>query len=165
MELVANLVLVLHLLLVAAIVWAPFSGNELAIVMHATLLPFVFAHWLMGRDECCLTVLECYCRGVPVSESFFSRLIGAVYRVGYDADCHIRRAVWISALALWGVSVYRVSMDPGMLKRTFFPVVERKPAPPPAFPAAASSTPSPAPTPTPSPAPTPTPAAAGKKKE
>lgn len=121
---VANVVCVLHVLLVVAIVWAPFSGNELAITMHFTLLPFVFAHWLMAQDTCCLTVLECWCRGVPADESFFSRLIGAVYRVGYADDDAVRRAVWVAALGLWGVSAYHVSRDPGMIKRTFFPPVD-----------------------------------------
>lgn len=120
-ELVADLIMVLHIALVLAIVWAPFSGSETAVVMSFLLLPFVFIHWLTANDTCALTVAECWFRGVPASESFFSKLIGSVYRVGYDSDCNIKRVVWIAAIGLWGVSAYRVLRDPAMIKRVYYP--------------------------------------------
>lgn len=107
MELVvAAGVAALHLLFVAFMLYAPFGASRELLVLHVLLTPFLWMHWLLNDDTCALTVLECKLRGVEPSASFFHRVVSPVYKL---RDEDVRVAVWVGSVALWAVSVSRVT--------------------------------------------------------
>lgn len=103
--LLANLVLVLHILFVAFVVAAPFTGNEELITLHVLVLPFVCFHWLMANDSCFLTLVEQRLRGVNTNQSFFHSLMSPLYKPSGFTDPVIRKTTWVITLLLWAYSL------------------------------------------------------------
>ena len=114
----ANLVFVLHIAFVLWFLWAPFSGNESMIVLHALMFPFIAFHWILNQDTCALTLLERSLRGVSSEESFFHNLVSPIYKI---EDSHMRVIAWVVGIGLWSVSVYKISQDTAMVKRSLWP--------------------------------------------
>jgi hypothetical protein len=71
----------LHIFFIVWLFWAPFSGRDVHLVLHAITAPAVLLHWWMNNDTCALTFLEAWLRGVPPSDTFFDQLVGGVYRL------------------------------------------------------------------------------------
>ena len=86
-------------------VWAPTSGNKLALVVHVLVTPFLWLHWLLNDDTCALTILEKRLRGCDDGSSFVYNLVSPVYKVR-DAD--MRAWCWVSSVVLWLVSLSQV---------------------------------------------------------
>lgn len=94
----AALVSLLHAAFVVFMVWAPFSGNRTALVLHLLVTPFLWLHWLLNDDTCVLTLVEKQLRGCEDSSSFFYALVSPVYRV---RDEQVRVGVWVASALLW----------------------------------------------------------------
>ena len=56
--LLANLVHLLHLLFIGFVVGVPLTNDQPLLLLHAVMVPFICAHWVMNDDACILTVLE-----------------------------------------------------------------------------------------------------------
>ena len=122
----ANAVMVLHVLFVVFMIYAPFSGFPQLIVLHAITTPFIMFHWLLANDTCCLTLCERWLRGCEAEESFFHSLVSPVYMAavpgcGPVSDAALSRWVWIVTLVLWSVSVGRLVRNPEWVKQAFCP--------------------------------------------
>jgi len=103
MELVANLIFFLHMLLVTFIILAPFSNNEGILLLHAITIPFILLHWVTNDNTCCLTVTEAYFRkGVGKEDLFFQKLIGPVYKPRHDV------MIVGGMIILLGISLYKI---------------------------------------------------------
>jgi len=100
------LVSVIHCVFVLFMVWAPFSNNRAALVMHLLLTPCLWIHWLLNDDTCMLTLVERRLRGVENNESFFYALVSPVYKV---RDENIRCLSWAASVGLWLVTLCRTS--------------------------------------------------------
>lgn len=104
---VATLVSVLHMAFVGFMIWAPFSSNRAALVMHLVLTPFLWIHWVLNDDTCVLTALERKLRGLSDdSSSFFYKVVSPIYKI---SDEHVRLACWLASAALWLVTASKVS--------------------------------------------------------
>ena len=100
---VANIIWVLHMILICFIVLTPFIGPLLFVILDLVLMLGVAGHWALNSNVCCLTELECALRGLPErSESFFERLVGPVYGLNNSSS------QWIGLSFLLGVCVWRL---------------------------------------------------------
>jgi len=107
-QIAAGLVSVLHTAFVLFMIWAPFSSNRTALVLHLTITPFLWIHWILNDDTCALTLLEKKLRGCDDSSSFFYALVSPVYKVR-DAD--VRSASWLLSVVLWLVTLSKVGWN------------------------------------------------------
>lgn len=96
MNIAANIVRVIHILVVLFVVLVPFSRNFFApdsiypgflLLLGAILLPWLVMHWLVNDSTCCLTVLESQLRGVPMNGTFMHSILDPVYR--FVSDDHL----------------------------------------------------------------------------
>lgn len=103
----AALVSLLHWAFILFMLWAPFSSSRTALVLHLLVTPFLWVHWLLNDDTCALTLLEKKMRGLSDDgSSFFYALVSPVYKV---RDGDMRVACWVASVALWLVTLSRVS--------------------------------------------------------
>lgn len=108
----ANIIYILHALVVVFLVVAPFTSSDLAHLLHAVAVPGLVVHWALNQDVCFLTYLESVLRGVPITETFLDRLVGAFYRI--PADLHLGQRATYVALLLWLVTLYRLRSGGGL---------------------------------------------------
>lgn len=96
-----------HMAFIAWMAYAPFSGIDEFVVMHAVVVPFLFLHWWTNADGCALTVLEKYVRGLERdSESFVHRIVAPIYVID---DAALKRVVMWVTFALWMVSLGKLA--------------------------------------------------------
>lgn len=119
-SLAANIIWVLHMLLLVWVVVTPFTRNEPMLVLHLIMMPFLWFHWILNDDTCALTLIETKLRGLDPSEchqkSFFFNLVSPVYKI-QDADA--RKVAWILSVGLWLVTLHKVMQRPAMIKEMF----------------------------------------------
>lgn len=101
--LAANLVRVLHLILIAFIIIVPFYsffGHFEKMwpfyVLHLTLGLSLLVHWHYHNDACFLTLVECKLRGIEPNQSFVHSVVSPVYKIEDET---------ISLVSHWGVPV------------------------------------------------------------
>jgi MFS-type transporter involved in bile tolerance (Atg22 family) len=107
MEILAGFVRILHMGVIAWMLWAPFSSSLHVVRLHVILAPFLMMHWATSTDGCALTLLESRLRGIPPHTSFIHSVVSPIYVIS-DAD--VRRVAWITTLVLWGVSLRRLGV-------------------------------------------------------
>ena len=116
----ANLIWLLHILLVVWIVVTPFTQNEPMLVLHLIMVPFLWFHWVLNDDTCALTLIEQKLRGIDPSEcaekSFFFNLVSPVYKIQDDS---IRKLSWVISIVLWLVTLSKVMKRPSMITDIF----------------------------------------------
>jgi hypothetical protein len=116
----ANVIWLLHILLVLWVVITPFTQNEPMLVLHLIMMPFLWFHWILWDDTCALTILEQKLRGIDPSEcsekSFFFNLVSPVYKI---QDESVRKASWVISIILWLITLSKVMKRPGMIKEIF----------------------------------------------
>jgi hypothetical protein len=116
--LAAEVVWVLHALLVAWIVATPFFGGDIALVVHLVVLAAIMAHWALNSSQCVLGELEKWLRGVDDGHSFFYSLVAPVYRAN---ESELGGLVWLAAIALWLTTLSKVMKRPAMLREVLWP--------------------------------------------
>lgn len=100
----ADIVYIIHVLVVLFMVCAPFMGNNERFLFILTV-PFLFFHWIINDDTCALTMIECFLRGVPKDQSFLQRIVGPVYdpsTVHTVAKLYLIVA-WVGTVHVYGV--------------------------------------------------------------
>lgn len=120
MNVAANIIRLLHYAFIVFYVVAPFTKNDSLLLLHLMTGPLLWVHWYAMSDECSLTLIECWCRGIPYSErqeSFFFNLVNPIYK--FDSDADVRRFIWIASIALWMVTFAKVVNNPSILTNTF----------------------------------------------
>ena len=101
----------IHLVFVAWMVYAPFSGVDEFVAMHAlAVCPVLLLHWAMHTDGCALTVLEAYLRGLDDARTgFVHGIVAPVYVI---EDAELKNLVVAVTLGLWAVSLSRLRKTP-----------------------------------------------------
>lgn len=102
--LLANLIYVLHLLLLVFVCVGPFVSDKLILMLYIMSVPFIQLHWVTNNDTCALTVAECALRGVQPTDSFFHKLVSPVYKLNAKTESIM---LWIVSFALWLIAVHR----------------------------------------------------------
>lgn len=110
---ISMVIRIIHILFIAWMIYAPFSGIDTFIVFHAIISPFLMLHWIVHHDGCILTVLEKYARGLEHdTESFIHSIVAPVYVID---DAVLKRVVFACTLVLWGVSLSQIDRE--MIRR------------------------------------------------
>jgi hypothetical protein len=105
------LINVLHLIVILFVVGAPFSNSNYLLFMHAIIVPFIIAHWVLNNNTCSLTLAERYIRnktyGVDVKDDdcFTYKFIAPIYdfNKNHEAFSYFTYALTIG---LWSISAY-----------------------------------------------------------
>lgn len=104
-ELLANVILVIHLVIIAFSLYAPFSGSIGLLVLHVTWSATLLLHWVSNSDACSLTLLESSLRGIETGETLMHRIISPVYCV---PEKTLGKLCYILVIVLCLVSVYQL---------------------------------------------------------
>lgn len=126
-ELFANVVMLLHWVLVGFLVYSPFSPYPALWVLSTVSLIFILSHWCMPgphQDTCALTLLERYLRGCDSKESFMHQIVSPVYKFvspdgGTCTDALTGKLVWGVAIFLIVAGLYRIVADWKRVKNAF----------------------------------------------
>lgn len=120
MNIAADCIRVLHILLVMFVLIVPFCRPlfpqdsplpGLLIVMEVVVIPAILIHWVTNQSTCCLTMLECSLRGVPANQTFMHQLLDPVYR--FVSNDHLdnetlKPCMYTIIILLWLKSVYEL---------------------------------------------------------
>lgn len=116
----ATVIRLLHYAFILFYMVAPFTNNPSFLVLHLMTGPLLWVHWYTLSDECSLTLLECWFRGIPYNErhdSFFFNLVNPIYK--FDSDADVRKFIWIVSIALWMITLIKVLHNPSILTEPF----------------------------------------------
>ena len=82
MELLANIIALLHLILVIFVVSTPFlTDNPFILLFYSFIVFSIMFHWFTNNDACVLTLIESKLRNKKSNETFMGKLISPVYKV------------------------------------------------------------------------------------
>lgn len=105
MNCITNFIKLIHCIIVAMMLFVPFSNNRILLSCYIMYVPFIVFHWILNDDTCALTLLECYLTGNSKEESFVGRLVGPVYNI---TNNHI----YIITFVLYMIAVIRLGKNP-----------------------------------------------------
>jgi hypothetical protein len=99
----ADLIWILHMVLICFVVLVPFIGHPGLVLINLIFMIGIAFHWILNNNVCCLTEFESFLRGIDDrSETFFGKLIGPVYGLNNSWS------QWIGLLFLITVSVLKL---------------------------------------------------------
>lgn len=112
-EILANLVMLCHILLVLFIVVVPFTNSTYFLTIHAIITPFIMMHWVLNNNTCALTLIEQKLReqatGIKAdpNDCFTCRLINPVYDF---ANNYQEYSIFIYSVTtiLFAISAYKL---------------------------------------------------------
>ena len=82
-EIFANIIWLIHLIIVLFMLLAPFSKIPALLILHITASGSLLMHWYFNSDICSLSLLESNLRGLHYKETFMNSIIGPVYTIPY----------------------------------------------------------------------------------
>jgi hypothetical protein len=89
MNIAANIIAFLHLLIIIFITVTPFAtSNPLVLIYYCYILFFIMLHWFTMNDTCVLTLIESKLRGKRSNDTFIGRLLKPVYNVS-SKELHV----------------------------------------------------------------------------
>jgi hypothetical protein len=102
-----RIIQMIHLGFIAWMIYAPFSGIDEHILMHAIICPFLMLHWIVNSNGCFLTMVEKHLRGLECDdESFIHKIVAPIYVID---DATLKPMVFGATLGLWWVSLRQLS--------------------------------------------------------
>jgi hypothetical protein len=115
-----QVVQMIHLGFIGWMIYAPFSGIDEFVLMHAVICPFLMLHWVMNADGCVLTLMEKHLRGLESDdESFIHKIVAPIYVI---EDATLKHIVFAATIGLWMVSLSKLSVkkvkDMFLIKKT-----------------------------------------------
>ena len=81
MDIISNIIWILHLFLVLCIFFSVFIDDKLIKIFSLAFLCYLLLQYMTGYEKCGLTELEYYIKGDNYKEGFLFRLIKPVIRV------------------------------------------------------------------------------------
>lgn len=104
MELLANIIFILHVLIFLFVITVPFIGSDIFVLLNLVFMIGILVHWICNNNICVLTVIEKTIRGTPHDDqTFFGKLFDGVYTFGKDS----RISWWILCFLIL-FSLYKV---------------------------------------------------------
>lgn len=106
------LVKFIHLIFLLFIVFAPFSNEPEILFLHASIIPFLWLHWLTNNNTCSLTTLEKFLQKkfggeVKPSECFTCSIIEPVYDITKNNNSN--KLIYGATSSLWLLSLYKLN--------------------------------------------------------
>lgn len=100
----------IHALVVAFFVFAPFTNNQRILSMHLILVPFLLLHWYTNQSVCALTEMEKILTGKKDDcDTFMGKIMGPIYT--FQTHESEDAFVWIVLILLWVITLYKVHQD------------------------------------------------------
>jgi hypothetical protein len=82
MNILANIISILHLALVLFVTCTPFLiSHPIGLLYYCFVLFFLGVHWITNNDTCILTIIEAKLRGKKSTTTFMSQLVSPVYKI------------------------------------------------------------------------------------
>lgn len=124
MSLAANVIFIIHILVVLFFVITPFLPVETygpLLVLHAISTVFIWFHWFLEDDTCALTVMEAKFRGMSWEEaksgkSFFHNIVSPIYKI---EDDDVREISWGISFILWIITMVKLTNRPDVMKELY----------------------------------------------
>lgn len=84
-QILANMIFVIHLLIMLFVILVPFFGNQDLLFLNFAMMLGILVHWMGSDSTCCLTILEQKLRGESdPTKTFFGKVMMPVYTFGND---------------------------------------------------------------------------------
>ena len=105
----AQIIGLIHYLLIVFIIGAPFFGSEYFLTLHIVIIPFIMLHWVTNQSVCALTEIEKLVRGEKDDDkTFFGQVVGPVYKFKTQGDENT--CLWTLLIALWMITLYKLQV-------------------------------------------------------
>jgi len=105
MNILANIISLLHLLFVLFVTCTPFLvTSSIVLLYYCFILFFVGIHWITNNDTCILTLIEAKLRGKKSTSTFMGQLISPIYKIS-AIEIHIC-AAFLFLFALYKSKVW-----------------------------------------------------------
>ena len=89
MNIIANIIYILHVSLVIFNIITPFiTTDPFILVLYCLTLTTILSHWYLNNDTCIMTKLESYIRGTHDNNTFIGQLVKPVYNIS-SKEIHI----------------------------------------------------------------------------
>lgn len=104
MNIVADIIFILHILIFLFVLFVPFIGSDYLVLLNLVFMIGILIHWICNNNICVLTVIEKSIRGTPHdTQTFFGKLFGGVYTIGKDSKI----SWWVLSFLIL-LSLYKV---------------------------------------------------------
>lgn len=128
---------IIHIIIRAFILLAPFTNNQYILSIHAIFIPFVMLHWATNQQVCALTEIEKFftkkegCETffgklfTPIyeNESFVSKIFKPIYEIKDKEDEKL--FVWGGLLFLWLITLHKLQMDDFLYLKNEFHFIQK----------------------------------------
>lgn len=106
----------IHYLVVAFFVLAPFTNDQRILTLHLIGVPFLLMHWVTNQSTCALTEIEKFlCGKVQDEDTFIGSIVAPVYKFQSRENCDI--VLWSALILLWLYTLQKVRKDDFSLLR------------------------------------------------
>ena len=106
----------IHYLVVAFFVLAPFTDDQRILSLHFIGVPFLMLHWITNQSTCALTEMEKFLSGkVHDEETFIGSIVAPVYK--FQSPENLDIVLWIALIFLWLYTLQKVRRDDFRLLR------------------------------------------------
>lgn len=103
---VADIVHYIHLALLLAGIFIPFTNDKSWLVIYSFCIPFLFFHWSTNDDTCAITIIEQCIRGErEKNNTFVGQIMNGVYILPEDQMGNALKFIFFS---LWLFVQYRL---------------------------------------------------------
>jgi len=104
----ANTILIFHILVVLLFIIVPFSGIPYLLLLHFVFGMSLITHWLANNNTCSLSTMESYFRGIPYDKGFFHQFIAPLYEFNGGSKLsanHLSTWIYIITISLMIISL------------------------------------------------------------
>lgn len=101
----ATIIRIIHLMIIAFILVAPFSNLAPLIILNITGCLSLLVHWHANNDICCLSLLEAKLRGIDYTQGFLHQFVSPVYKI---TDAQISKIAFYVVIISMLLSIYNL---------------------------------------------------------
>jgi hypothetical protein len=109
-ELILKIITFTHVLFIMFVIVAPLTPSRYFQFLHAIIIPFIIAHWILNDNTCVLTLVERKLRGKEKEDNdcFTCRLIEPVYDFHKNYQL-FSKGTYVAVIGLWLISVGKLA--------------------------------------------------------
>jgi hypothetical protein len=96
----AGIVQTFHYLIIAFVLFAPFTHYAPLLILHISLAICLLVHWAANSNVCFLSVLESNLRGMPYTQTFSHSMISGIYDISDSQINFLCKTVTIVTMIL-----------------------------------------------------------------
>ena len=115
-DIILFLINIIHILVIVFVVIVPFTNNNLLLLLHSIVIPFIMLHWILNNDSCAITLIEKYIRiqinggnYIDDKDCLSYKVIGPIYNF-MNEHIDYSKWTWIMTIMLWFVTLYKLKI-------------------------------------------------------